>query len=109
MMRALLLLWSLAPLLWQLRTSFLVGEVLVGGTAGAGLSPWTLANYRLVLGGDPSLGRVLLNSALLGGVTTLLTLLLAVPCAEVKITNFTSEWIENRSAWWSVRACAFCR
>ena len=27
MMRALLLLWSLAPLLWQLRTSFLVGEM----------------------------------------------------------------------------------
>lgn len=81
MMRALLLLWSLGPLLWQLRTSFLVGEVLVGGSAGAGVSTWTLANYRLVLGGDPSLARVLLNSALLGGVTTLLTLLLALPCA----------------------------
>ena len=80
-MRALLLLWSLAPLLWQLRTSFLVGDVLVSGSPAAGLSPWTLANYRLVLTGDPSLARVLLNSAALGAVTTALTLLLAVPCA----------------------------
>jgi multiple sugar transport system permease protein len=81
MMRLLLLAWSLAPLLWQLRTSFLVGEVIVGGKPAAGVSPWTLANYHLVLGGDPSLARVLLNSAALGGVTTLLTLALAVPCA----------------------------
>ena len=81
MMRALLLLWSLGPLLWQLRTSFLVGDVLVGGSTPPGVSPWTLVNYQLVLGGDPSLARVLLNSAVLGVVTTLLTLLLALPCA----------------------------
>jgi multiple sugar transport system permease protein len=81
MMRALLLAWSLGPLLWQLRTSFLIGEVLVGGGVPPGVSPWTLANYRLVLDGDPSLARVLLNSALLGTVTTTLTLLLALPCA----------------------------
>jgi multiple sugar transport system permease protein len=81
MMRALLLFWSLAPLLWQLRASFLIGEVLVGGTPPPGVSPYTLANYRLVLNGDPSLAQVLLNSALLGAVTTALTLLLALPCA----------------------------
>ncbi|MFN6339507.1 MAG: carbohydrate ABC transporter permease [Cyanobacteriota bacterium] len=80
-MRALLLLWSLAPLLWQLRTSFLVGEALVGESPGSGRSPWTLENYRLVLNGDPSLAQVVLNSALLGLLTTGLTLLLAVPCA----------------------------
>ncbi|MFM9088489.1 MAG: carbohydrate ABC transporter permease [Cyanobium sp.] len=78
MMRLLLLCWSLFPLLWQLRTSFLVGDALVGEGGG---SPWTLQNYRLVLEGDPSLGRVLLNSAILGLVTTALTLMLAVPCA----------------------------
>jgi multiple sugar transport system permease protein len=81
MMRALLLLWSLGPLLWQLRTSFLVGDVLVGAPSAPPGSIWTLANYRQVLQGDPSLAQVLLNSALLGLVTTMLTLLLAVPCA----------------------------
>ena len=43
-MRALLLLWSLGPLLWQLRTCFLVDGVLVGQGAPPGLSPWTLAH-----------------------------------------------------------------
>lgn len=81
MMRFLLLSWSLLPLLWQLRTSFLVGDALVGNQAGGGGSPWTLQNYRLVLGGDPSLAQVLFNSALLGLVTTGVTLILAVPCA----------------------------
>jgi multiple sugar transport system permease protein len=80
-MRALLLLWSLGPLLWQLRTSFLVDGVLVGQGAPTGLSPWTLAHYREVLHGDPSLAQVLANSALLALVTTVLCLLLAVPCA----------------------------
>lgn len=81
MSRSLLLLWSLAPLLWQLRTSLLVGDVLVGKAMAPGVSPWTLANYRLVLHGDPSLAQVLFNSALLGLVTTGVTLSLAVPCA----------------------------
>ena len=81
MMRVLLLCWSLAPLLWQLRTSFVVGDVLVGERSHSGLSPWTLANYRLVLHGDPSLSQVLLNSTVLGLITTLLTLILALPCA----------------------------
>lgn len=81
MMRIFLLVWSLAPLLWQVRTSFLVGDVLVGEGAGAVVSPWTLANYRLVLQGDPSMAQALFNSALLGLVTTALTLALALPCA----------------------------
>ncbi|MEB3257836.1 MAG: carbohydrate ABC transporter permease [Cyanobacteriota bacterium] len=81
MMRLLLLAWSLLPLLWQLRASFLVGDALVGQGAAIHGSPWTLQNYRLVVGGDPSLAQVLFNSALLGLVTTGLTLVLAVPCA----------------------------
>lgn len=81
-MKVLLLIWSLGPLLWQLRTSFLVGEALVGGVGrGPGLHAWTLENYRLVLQGDPSLLQVLLNSTLLGLVTTGLTLGVALPCA----------------------------
>lgn len=80
MMRLLLLIWSLGPLLWQVRTSFLVGDVLVG-QPNAALSRWTLENYRLLLQGDPSLAQVLLNSAGLGLLTTGLTLALALPCA----------------------------
>jgi ABC-type glycerol-3-phosphate transport system permease component len=44
-------------------------------------NPWTLANYRLVLSGDPPFWRYLGNSTLVALATTLLTLLLAVPCA----------------------------
>lgn len=78
-LRLALLLWSLGPLLWQLYSSLLPAEALVG--AGLPLSGWTLENYRLVLSADPPFWRPLLNSALLGAVTTALTLLLAVPCA----------------------------
>ena len=79
MARLLLLLWSLGPMLWQLYTSLRPAEALSGGGGdGAG---WTLANYQNLLQGDPPFLRILLNSAVLGGGTTLLTLLLAVPCA----------------------------
>ncbi|MDM7952208.1 MAG: carbohydrate ABC transporter permease [Cyanobium sp. CZS 25K] len=78
-MRLLVLLWSLGPLLWQLRTSLLRPEALVAPLLEG--SPWTLANYQLVLSGDPPFWRYLSNSALVGLVTTGLTLLLAVPCA----------------------------
>ncbi|MEA5390634.1 carbohydrate ABC transporter permease [Cyanobium gracile UHCC 0139] len=78
-MRLLVLLWSLGPLLWQLRTSLLRPEALVAPLLEG--NPWTLANYRLVLSGDPPFWRYLGNSTLVALVTTLLTLLLAVPCA----------------------------
>jgi multiple sugar transport system permease protein len=76
-MRALVLLWSLGPLLWQLRTSLLPPDALVG----QGPTAWTLENYRLVLSGDPPLWASLRNSGLVGLGTTLLTLSLALPCA----------------------------
>ncbi|AFY27806.1 carbohydrate ABC transporter permease [Cyanobium gracile] len=78
-MRLLVLLWSLGPLLWQLRTSLLRPEALVAPLLEG--NPWTLANYRLVLSGDPPFWRYLGNSTLVALATTLLTLLLAVPCA----------------------------
>lgn len=78
-MRLLVLLWSLGPLLWQLRTSLLRPEALVAPLLDG--NPWTLANYRLVLAGDPPFWRYLGNSTLVALATTLLTLLLAVPCA----------------------------
>lgn len=78
-MRLLVLLWSLGPLLWQLRTSLLRPEALVAPLLEG--NPWTLANYQLVLSGDPPFWRYLGNSTLVALATTLLTLLLAVPCA----------------------------
>jgi multiple sugar transport system permease protein len=81
-MRLLLLLWSLGPMLWQLRTSLLPPEALVSpGGRTAAAAGWTLANYRTILSADPPFWRHLLNSGLVGAVTTLLTLALAVPCA----------------------------
>ena len=77
---ALVLLWSLAPMLWQLYTSLRSPEALLAGTAGLA-SGWTLANYAEVLRGDPPFWRYLLNSTVVGGLSTLLTLVLAVPCA----------------------------
>ena len=77
---ALLLLWSLGPMLWQLYTSLRSPEALLAGAAGLG-GGWTLANYVQVLQRDPPFWRYLLNSTVVGGLSTLLTLLLAVPCA----------------------------
>ncbi|MFZ0407988.1 MAG: carbohydrate ABC transporter permease [Cyanobium sp.] len=80
-MRSLLLLWSLAPLAWQLYTSFVTPEALVqgGGVSAGGF--WTLENYRQVWLADPPIWRYLLNSAVVGAASTALTLALAVPCA----------------------------
>ncbi|MEY4359545.1 MAG: hypothetical protein RLZZ631_1031 [Cyanobacteriota bacterium] len=77
MARLLVLLWSLGPMLWQLYTSLRPAEALSGGGAAA----WTLANYQQLLQGDPPFLRYLFNSAVVGGCSTLLTLVLAVPCA----------------------------
>lgn len=80
-MRALLLLWSLAPLLWQLYTSMVTPEALVSPEAVAAGSFWTLENYRQLLQADPPFWRYLLNSSLVGAASTALTLALAIPCA----------------------------
>jgi multiple sugar transport system permease protein len=80
-MRALVLLWSLGPLFLQLFSSLVTPEALVDPGKIAGGGHWTLANYRVLLGANPSFGRYLLNSAVVGSGTTALTLLLAVPCA----------------------------
>ena len=77
---ALLLMWSLLPMLWQLITSFTSGDALVNSDIPF-QQRWTLAHYRELLSGDPPFWRYLLNSCLVGAVSTLLTLLLAVPSA----------------------------
>lgn len=80
-MRALLLLWSLAPLAWQLYSSLISPEALVDPHAVAAGAFWTLDNYRQLLQADPPFWRYLLNSTIVGATTTALTLSLAVPCA----------------------------
>jgi multiple sugar transport system permease protein len=76
----LVLLWSLGPMLWQLYTSLRTPEALLGGIGALGRG-WTLANYSQVLAASPPFWRYLLNSALVGAVSTLLTLGVAIPCA----------------------------
>lgn len=80
-MRALLLLWSLAPLLWQLYSSLVTPEALVDPQAVAAGSFWTLSNYRQLLEADPPFWRHLFNSTVVGAASTALTLALAIPCA----------------------------
>ena len=76
----LLLLWSLGPMLWQLYTSLRTADALLLGSAGLG-GGWTLANYTDVLSGDPPFWRYMLNSTVVGALSTLFTLALAIPCA----------------------------
>jgi multiple sugar transport system permease protein len=80
-MRSLLILWSLAPLLWQLYSSLVTPEALVDPASVAANRFWTLENYRQLLMAAPPFWRYLLNSSVVGGVSTALTLVLAVPCA----------------------------
>ena len=80
-MRLLLLVWSLAPLAWQLYSSLVTPEALVNPASVSGAGFWTLENYRLVLQASPPFWRYLLNSTIVGVATTALTLSLAVPCA----------------------------
>lgn len=75
-----LVLWSLAPMLWQLLTSFTRSDALVSTTLDWS-HRWTLSHYRDLLQGDPPFWRYLLNSTLVAGGTTLLTLVLAIPGA----------------------------
>jgi multiple sugar transport system permease protein len=67
-------------MLWQLYSSLRNPEALLAGAAGLSRG-WTLSNYQQVLQGDPPFWRYLFNSTVVGSLSTLLTLLLAVPCA----------------------------
>ena len=75
-----LLIWSLGPLAWQLYTSFCTDQALV--TPFASLDQrWTLAHYQSVLQSNPPFIRYLLNSLFAGAISTILTLLLAIPAS----------------------------
>lgn len=75
-----LLLWSSGPLLWQLYTSFSTDQALV--TPFAELADrWTLQHYRSVISSNPPFLLYLWNSFFVGALSTLLTLLVALPAA----------------------------
>ena len=75
-----LLIWSLGPLAWQLYTAFCTDQALV--TPFAALEQrWTLAHYQSVLQSNPPFIRYLFNSLFAGAISTLLTLLLAIPAS----------------------------
>jgi len=77
----LLLTWSLAPLFWQLYTSFSTNEALITPFASDLQQRWTLLHYQTVLTADPPFWRYLLNSVIVGAGSTVLTLLIAIPAA----------------------------
>ena len=76
----LLLIWSLGPMLWQLVSSFTTADALVNDQLSF-WSRWTLNNYRDLLSTDPPFWRYLFNSSFVASLTTLLTLMLAIPAA----------------------------
>ena len=76
----LLIIWSLAPLVWQLYTSFCTDQALVMPFA-EHAQRWTLAHYQSVLNSDPPFLNYLFNSLFAGVLSTLLTLILALPAS----------------------------
>ena len=86
----LLLIWSLAPMIWQLISSFTSSEALVNGAIPF-QNRWTLIHYRELLSSDPPFWRYLLNSTVVAGASTVLTLVLAVPAAYV-LAQLPQRW-----------------
>lgn len=76
----LLLAWSLAPLLWQLYTSFSTDQALVTPFETMA-NRWTLEHYRSVISANPPFFLYLINSLFVGILATLLTLIIALPAA----------------------------
>ena len=75
-----LLVWSLAPLAWQLYTSFSTDQALTTPFAVID-HRWTLDHYRSVLSANPPFILYLFNSLFVGAMTTFLTLLIALPAS----------------------------
>ena len=86
----LLLIWSLAPMLWQLLTSFTTSAALVDGSIPF-LQRWTLNHYRDLLSSNPPFWRYLANSSMLAAMSTVLTTLLAIPAAYA-LTKIPKQW-----------------
>ena len=77
----LILAWSISPILWQLYTSFSTPEALLNPFDFSQINRWTLENYKLLLYSKPGFWRYILNSTILGLISTLLTLIISIPAA----------------------------
>lgn len=73
-----LVIWSIAPLIWQLYTSFSTPEALINPFSTIE-HRWTFQNYLLVLNSDPPFWIYLTNSTILAISTTILTLIISIP------------------------------
>jgi multiple sugar transport system permease protein len=70
-----ILVWSAAPFLWQLSTSFQLDKALTGPTPSLLPSPWTIEHYRNIFV-EKSFHLYVVNSLIVAGLTTLLALAL---------------------------------
>ncbi|WP_243859528.1 carbohydrate ABC transporter permease [Amycolatopsis arida] len=71
---AVIVLYCLAPFYWMVVSSFRRTSDIFDMSVLP--SPWSLENYRAVFGGDTQFGRALLNSLVVAGATTVLTVVL---------------------------------
>ncbi|WP_320667740.1 carbohydrate ABC transporter permease [Prochlorococcus sp. MIT 1307] len=90
-----LLTWSLFPFCWQVYTSFSVSESILNPISQIE-SRWTLDNYIQVLTANPPFWRYLLNSTIVGTLSTVLTILLAIPAsyAIARLKSFSKNTIK---------------
>ena len=93
---SLLLIWSLAPMLWQLISSFTTTAALVDGAVPF-VQRWTLIHYRQLLSSDPPFWRFLLNSTALASASTVLTITLAIPAAY-GLVRVPQRWLRTSRA-----------
>lgn len=70
-----------APFVWLVLSSFLQQQALISTPPDLSPASFTLANYREVLGSAALLGKGLMNSLIVAGLTTFLALLLGAPAA----------------------------
>ncbi len=77
---SILIIWSVGPLIWQLYTSFSTEEAILKPLKVID-NRWTLQNYITLFTSDPPFWKYLLNSLLLGFLSTVLTLVLSVPAS----------------------------
>ncbi len=77
---SLLLIWSLAPMIWQLVSSLTSSDALVDLSIPF-QQRWTLDHYRELLSTNPPFWQYLINSTVVASISTLLTLILAIPAA----------------------------
>ncbi len=75
-----IIVWSIGPLCWQLYTSFSTPDALINPTIEF-TKRWTFDNYKLVLSANPPFWRYLVNSLIVGIISTLITLFIAIPAS----------------------------